>query len=366
MLEEIDTAYKATIDGEDSVNEAFDLLTEVLLSMVSKQSAMSRKVAEQAFTVIAPQLTSSTLQSMVAILDQKENTTGQYALFDQNEDDGVDDTIEGVEESDVEEISPIDEDDASDGTAEDVASGGGTSDDDEDAEEEMQKLNRSLGNILKTGRSGAAEETTDDESMDDEQMMALEPHLAKIFQEQKKASSKKKDNKDAKEMMISFKNRVLDLLAIYIKQQHSNALALDLILPLLRLVSDSTSKQVSEKAFNLLKQYIEICGKKREGLPKFEDPESIWTILERVLEQVGRNNSKFYQNACSRASLFLVKVLSSAEQGSGKKEAHQALTRAHDMFSGLQKQWIMNSKLEIQLSFFQNWLGWCNDIRKAK
>ena len=34
--------------------------------------------------------------------------------------------------------------------------------------------------------------------------------------------AQKKDNKDAKATMINFKNRVLDLLLIYVKQQHAN------------------------------------------------------------------------------------------------------------------------------------------------
>ena len=371
MLDEIDAAYKAVTDGKDSEKEAFELLVEVLLGMVSKQSALSRKVAEQAFTAIAPELTPGALQSMLDVLGQKENTSGQNALFDQNQTDGGDDTIEGLDDSDVEEVDQepsASDDEISDDAAEECASERGSSSEglSKDDEEEMQRLNASLGEILKTGRSGADEEVTDDESMDDEQMMALEPRLTNIFQERKKAGTKKQDNKDAKKMMIHFKNRVLDLLTIYIKQQHANPLALDMIVPLLRLISESTSKQLSDKTFNLLKQYIELCGKRKEGLPTLEDGDSVWAILETVLQEVGRNNSKLYQNACSRSSLFLVKVLSHAEQSSGGVNAQQAVARAQDMFSGLQKQWMMDPKLEIQLSFFQNWLGWCNDVRRKK
>ncbi|KAF2237325.1 hypothetical protein EV356DRAFT_462095 [Viridothelium virens] len=370
MLEEIDTAYKATIDGNENVKEAFDLLIEVLLGMVSKQSALSRKLAEQVFTVVAPKLTPSALQSMLDVLAQRENSAGQNALFDQDGDDGSDGVIEGLDDSDVEEVDgaiSAEEDGASNGSAQDSESGDAMSDaTDNDNEEELQRLDASLGEILKTGRSTAEEEATDDESMDDDEMMALEPHLTKVFQERKKASSKKRDNKDAKEMMINFKNRILDLLTIYVKQEYSNVLALDLILPLLQLILESTSKQLAEKAFNLLKQYIELCGKKKEGLPHPEDLESVWTTLQTLLERVSRKNAKLYQNACSRSSLFLVKVVTHMEQSSKNENGRQALGRAQDMFSGLQKRWLMDPKLEIQFSFFQNWLGWCNDMRKAR
>ncbi|KAI9680273.1 MAG: DNA-directed DNA polymerase [Bathelium mastoideum] len=372
MLEEIDTAYRAVGESKGSVDEAFDLLVEVLLGMVSKQSALSRKLAEQAFAVIAPQLTHSALESMFDILAQKENVAGQNALFDA--DDGGHDAVDGLSGSDVEEVNEeqlIDDNGESESEDEDSSEEENMASDvsGENDEEEMQRLDASLGEILKTGRSGAdeEEEATDDESMDDEQMMALEPYLTKIFQERKKASSKKKDNKDAKDMMINFKNRILDLLTIYAKQQYSRPLTLELILPLLRLISSSLSKQLSDKAGNLLGQYFELCGKKKEGYPKVEEPEDVWAQLETVLGEVSRNNSKAYQNMCSRSSLFLVKVLvyTGDDDPKGQK-AQQTLVRGQDMFSGLQKQWMLNPKLEIHINLFQNWIGWCNDMRKAR
>ncbi|KAI9666629.1 MAG: DNA-directed DNA polymerase [Bathelium mastoideum] len=349
MLEEIDTAYRAVGESKGSVDEAFDLLVEVLLGMVSKQSALSRKLAEQAFAVIAPQLTHSALESMFDILAQKENVAGQHALFDA--DDGGHDAVDGLSGSDVEEVNEeqlIDDNGESESEDEDSSEEENMASDvsGENDEEEMQRLDASLGEILKTGRSGAdeEEEATDDESMDDEQMMALEPHLTKIFQERKKASSKKKDNKDAKDMMINFKNRILDLLTIYAKQQYSRPLTLELILPLLRLISSSLSKQLSDKAGNLLGQYFELCGKKKEGYPKVEEPEDVWAQLETVLGEV---------------------LVYTGDDPKGQK-AQQTLVRGQDMFSGLQKQWMLNPKLEIHINFFQNWIGWCNDMRKAR
>ena len=374
MLAEIDTAYKAVTDSKDSVKEAFDLLVEVLLGMVSKQSALSRKLAEQAFSVVAPHLTPSALQSMLDVLAQKENAAGQHVLFEnenENEDGADDDAISELD-SDAEEVNegPLaNGNDEFEDEAGSSASGEEPDENDdvgEGDEEEMERLDASLGDILKTGRSGPDEEATDDESMDDEQMIALEPSLTKIFQEQKKVNSKKKENKDAKETVINFKNRVLDLLAIYIKQQHSNLLVLDLIIPLLWLISDSTSKQVSEKTNNILGNFFDLCSKKKEGLPKPRDPEKIWALLETLMKEVARNNSKLYQSACSRSSVFLVKVLIYMEEDTKGPNAKQTLARAQDLYSGLQKQWMVDSKLEIQASFFINWVGWCSDMRKIK
>ncbi|KAI9710516.1 MAG: DNA-directed DNA polymerase [Bogoriella megaspora] len=376
LLEEIDAAYKSISNNDNTVKEAFELLIEVLLSMVAKRSALFRRLGEQTFTVLASELTNGALHSMLDILAQKENVAGQQALFEQNDVDEVEmegvgnnESVSGLDGSDVEIVDGG----TLSGSAASESEKGEDTDGDEGSdiagqedEEEMKRLDASLGELLKTGRLEGNESATDDESMDDEQMMALEPKLVKIFQERQKTNNKKEDNKEAKENMINFKNRVLDLLLIYTKQQHANPLSLDLVLPLLKLISETTSTQIADRSVKLLQQYFGMCGKKKDGLPKPEETEAAWEILATLLDEVGKDPSKKHQSACSQASLFLVKVIAAAEQESASDGRKVAMERAQDMFSDLQKRWMANQKLELQLSFFQNWLGWCSDIRKGK
>jgi DNA polymerase phi len=374
MLEEIETAYQATIEESQPLNEAFDLLMEVLLSMVSKPSALYRKVAQHVFTAFAPSLTAGALQSMLAILSQKETSAGQRALFDQNGDgeiDGLEEDfqgdIDGLEASDVEVLAQEDDDEkvASISERSEESEGfEGSEVDVSDTEDQaqMERLDASLGELLKTGRSGAEEEATDDESMDDEQMMALEPHLTKIFQERQSTTSKKKENQDAKETMINFKNRVLDFVTIYVKEQHSNPIALEIILPLLQLIWKSSSKQISEKASDIIRQYVELCRKKRGRISKIDDTAPVWQILETVFRIVAEGPSKTFQNACSRISIHLIKLIALNE--GGDREA--TFARAQDLFADLQKRWMLDAKVQTQPLFFVNWLNWCTELRKGK
>ncbi|KAI7044259.1 hypothetical protein KC352_g46365, partial [Hortaea werneckii] len=188
----------------------------------------------------------------------------------QSEDDGIDvedmsdvELVNG-EEAGSENDESEDEDDDSSSSESDSADASG---DDEEA-----VFDRKLADALGTAK--ADEGSDDDESdMDDEQMMALEPHLTNIFKERKKDASKKQEGKDAKENIINFKNRVLDLLNIYVKGQYGQTLALDLILPLTILVRTTTSKPTSEKAFAVLKQYFDSCSK-HKTLPQPQDQEA--------------------------------------------------------------------------------------------
>ncbi|TKA78872.1 hypothetical protein B0A55_03824 [Friedmanniomyces simplex] len=193
--------------------------------------------------------------------------------------------------------------------------------------------------------------------MDDEQMMALEPHLATIFKERSKLASKKQDNKDAKENIVNFKNRVLDLLAIYVKSQYGNLIAMDVILPLTSLVRTTSSKPTAEKAFAVLKQYFEACSKNK-SLPQPEDDAPCFEVLAALHEEMKLSGSKLHANACSRSSLFLSKVLVAKDL--------QHYKRVSKMYGALQREWYMDSKSKVQGSVFTEWTSWSLATRKQK
>lgn len=187
-------------------------------------------------------------------------------------------------------------------------------------------------------------------------MMALEGHLTTIFKEKKKLSNKKKENKDAKENIVNFKNRVLDLLTIYAKQEHANPLALDLILPMITLIKTTSSKQISDKAFSLLQQYFTACNKSKE-LPELSTPTEAMEILEAVFADMRANASRLHSNACSRSSLFLAKIIIN--------EDSKHFAEIADMYNDLQKEWYQDPKSHIQPSIFTEWTSWSIATRKS-
>lgn len=361
LLEDLDVCYMSWQQGNrgDDTDQSFSMLIELLLSFASKPSAMFRRLAEQVFSAFAANITSDGLQSMVDILGQKESLSGQQELFDQQ-----DDTIDGVE--DVEERSDVE--DASDV---EIVNGNivGTSDADDDNDSDVE-----LGSeAAKSAESGASDDdnneelaafdaklaealgTTDDNSesdgsdMDDEEMFARDNMLTTIFKERQNGASKKQENKDAKENIVNFKNRVLDLLNIYVKIQFASVQALDLIMPLVTLVRTSTSKQVAEKAFGVLKQYFEACNK-HKSLPQPEDVEAVFELLGSTHDEMKLGGSKLHANACSRASLFLCKVLINQDS-----KHYDRLAQA---YTDLQKERWYDPKSKIQSSVFTEWTSW--------
>jgi len=371
VLDELDECYASVAQHTGAQAHAFDLLIEVILGSVAKPSALFRKLAEQVFTTFASEVTAQSLQSMIDILSKKESLAGQQDLFDQAGEDGEEDDENSDEEvSDVEILdgSPAasTEDESSSGGEEGASEDGQESDgsldehDDQEDDEETRKFDALLAQALKTsqpnGTASGDEESSDDEDMDDEQMMALDPHLEKILGERKKTTSKRKDSQDAKETVINFKNRVLDLLSIYVKQQHTNTLAMDLILPLLLLVRSSTSQQVAQKAFNLLKQYFDAC--KGKDMPTPTGLDATWKLLRDIHGEGMRDGPKFHGAACSRSSLFVVKTLVYIDRNN--------YDRAVDIYSDTQKQWFRNPKSKVQPALFSDWINWSISTRKPK
>ncbi|KAK5124390.1 hypothetical protein LTR85_001607 [Meristemomyces frigidus] len=363
----------ATFQARQAGGESATMLVELLLSFVSKPSALFRKLAEQVFSSFAAELTSESLQSLVDILQQKESLSGQQALFGQDGEDEAgseegdseeadSDGIDFDDMSDVELVNGEERDGAETGSSDehdhdnDGPSDGDSGAEDQDGEDEEAIFDRKLADAL--GTAGMDEDSDDDGSdMDDEQMLALEPHLANIFKERKKDSGKKQENKDAKENIVNFKNRVLDLLSIYVKGQYGNVLALDLTLPLTMLVRTTTSKPVAEKAFAVLKQYFEACNK-HKSVPQPEEHEACFGVLSALHTEMKLGGSKLHANACSRSSLFLSKVLVARDQGYYKRIA--------TMYADLQSEWYLDSKSKVQGSVFTEWTSWSLATRKQK
>ena len=109
-LQDLTVSFQAKKEGGESAT----MLVELLLSFVSKPSALFRKLAEQVFSASASELTSDSLQSLPDILEQKESLSGQHALFEQQgdeeggpqqaEDDSEDEDVDGVDVQDMSDV----------------------------------------------------------------------------------------------------------------------------------------------------------------------------------------------------------------------------------------------------------------------
>lgn len=375
VIDELQDCYdsifgeRASSSPEALTGQAFDMIIEIILSLMSKGPSLYRTMSEQVFETFAAQVSPSALQSMLDILKQHENSQGQEALFEREEEIQEDDGEQKDEQDKIKE-------DGSDDDVEVVESGGDdcnsdteaeTSDNDDASEEaedddELARFDKLLAATLKTsaqdGTNGeAAEDESSDEDMNDDEMMALEPNLTKIFQQRKAASAsgKTREKKDAKQNMLNFKNRVLDLLLIYVRQQYDNALCLDLIVPLLQLIRTTSSKQIGEKSFNLLKRYFD-TSKKAKSMPKHDNTQRRSADMAEVHTEALLFVSKMHAAACSRASLFLARVLLDADEAE--------FSAIVDLYGETHKKArATNSKLTP--SFWIDWINWSSSVKRA-
>ncbi|MCJ1249248.1 DNA-directed DNA polymerase [Trapelia coarctata] len=360
MLEELQTCYTDLVKykSEESKAEGSEILFEIILSFVSKPSLLFKRLAHQVFSAYTSLLNTAGLQSMIMVLEAKETISGQQDVFERADDQAMDSEQSDEDMSDVEVVEAVNGDAGSDDDAASSGSRSNQSEDGDGKDAELAEFNAKLAQALGTRRLDqdlAIEEESSDEDMDDDQMAALDAQLETVFKERKKATTNKNERKDAKETVVIFKSRVLELLEIYVKQQFLNPLALELILPLLTLVRTTTSKPVSEKACNLIREYSKLYKLKDQipGEPAILERAS--SVMDDIHLAVLLEGSNAYGNACSQASLLAAKIIIA----NGGKPAVVV-----QRYAATQERFLTDPTCHVRTSFFSEWLNWCASARK--
>lgn len=244
---------------------------------------------------------------------------------------------------------------------------------DESEDEELTRFNAALASTLKTSlEDDDAASDSDGSDMDDEQMMAIDPHLTKIFQERAKVAggagnNKKKESKDAKANMVNFKTRVLELLAIYLKREYERGDVLRVIMPVLECIRTTTSPAVASKANEVLIGLYSTCLKQKSFpvLSSTKDDglftaEEAMGVMEAIHEEVRNPGSKMHDSACSKASLFVAKTLLADDAEAYGYIAGVYANTIREYFDGDVK------KLVMQPTFFTEYVSWTFERRKQK
>jgi DNA polymerase phi len=347
------------LEGEGGISE---FLVEILLSMVAQPSSLMRQVSQQVFEAFTPVLSGQAIQLLTDPLSANENEKGQQALFstedeDMNgaaDDDESDDSDQESLDSDVEivdlEDAPSDQDsDSSDSDeAESVQGDAG--------KDELEALDDALAKVLKSHRldKDAEAESSDDSDMSDSEMMELDEKLVEIFKQRAKTSSNKKGKRDAKESVINFKHRVLDLLGIFVKKEaaSSNPLAFQVLLPLLELVRTTTVKPLANKACEIVLTFTKGLKKSRgsQDSPADElDADTLMQLLHNIHAEASKDLSHVFARAASAASLAVASVLCASTDRT--EEVFQ-------LYAQTQLKWY-RGEVKMQPSFFTDWLNWC-------
>lgn len=278
---------------EEDFQEPINLLVDIIVGLLEHSSSFSRTMANQSFAMLTSLVTDSTVDLILTQLERRDPSDEILAEdMDEDEDENENEAENNGEnptssEEEEEEIE-IDEDD-------------NMSDADE---EEAEALRKSL-------QAAFSENDDDDEdaseaSMDDEQMMAIDEKLAAVFRTRAEERKRGKDV-DAQREATYFKNRVLDLVDIYLKKQSSNPLVLRFVLPLVELISTSSTdeKQLSDKTKGILRARL---GKPKDPI-SISDPDYAANLLEALHQRARKSHSGELVTMISMCSTFVSKSL---------------------------------------------------------
>lgn len=394
VLEELKTCYLETFTGEGAEMNTSIILTEIILSFVSKKSTSLKKLS----TIVWESLMCSTDQDgklnvnndcfklLFSVLTTKENEEGQKVLFEGEDEFGsIEDEGEDEEEDDDEDDKE-DEDKEIDNEADSDENDNSDESDDESDDLTAKvdkstniKLAKALG--VSTESSGEVkyedldsfgddDDDYESESMDDEQMMAIDGELSRIFVERRNALSANNTNKrkaelmEAKENILLFKSRILDLLDSFSKEQPNSVYNLTFIKPIVTLMNMTTDKSLGTKAHKILKSRISkvrITQKEINELYPTEEDKASFTsshlaLLDWLQIQAGKYSSNnAHSLACGQSCIIISKALVSLDA--------KLLETIITSYCKTMCVWATESKNRIQASMFFDFINWLNAKR---
>lgn len=276
-----------------------------------------------------------------------------------------DPTEEDEDEDDEMEIEEGGEEDSGSGLDSDSER---EADEDEDEEPDLE-LRSKLEAALRTGGINLAdgsegESDSEEEVMDDDQMMAIDDQLAEIFRsraDEKGGKGKMKVllpqfwftrslDANAQREATHFKNRVLDLVDIYVKKQPSSAYIPLLTVPLLQLIiaASPEESQLSEKATGILRSRI---GKLRE-YPERDETIDVGSILEDLHAKARHTSSGDILTTISQCCCYLVRALNgTSTDGIVRSVYRQSL-----------EDFVIRKGSRLNSAFFQEFVRRCPEV----
>lgn len=343
--------------AEDDVDTSV-VLIEVLLSLISKPSKLLRKASQHVFTAFSDDVSEEGLSLMTDVLKTSEGLKGQQELFDQDnadiEEDGDEDEDEADDselDSDVEVVETNGDDEEEEEDSDDEEDGDDDADDADEDSEEAKKLDEALAKAL--GTHLTEDDASDsDADMTDSEMLQLDSKIVEIFSARKQQPNKKQEKKEAKENMINFKIRILDLLDIYVKKQSGRDEAFSLLLPLLSTIRTTNAPAVKDKAHSVITRFSKAF--KRNST--VDDALSIAKrreLLKEVHAEASRNASHAYAKAASTASILIASSLYRADK--------ETLADSVEIYKKSQLASALGIS-RIQNSFFHDWVDWIQSL----
>lgn len=385
-----------TDDNQDS--DASIVLTEIIMSFISKKSTLLRKFCYIIWESLLCQkddegnirLNEECLTTLFQVLTARENKEGQQSLFDEEgmmvDEDSDNDGEKGDDHHDHDHNHEHEEEEQ-DGDNEDDEDDEDDDDDSDSADRTTEidkETNLKLAQALGIPTSSSGEVKYDDissgeddsssyesESADDDEMLAMDGQLSKIFKERRDILSttetgnkRKSDVLEAREQMIFFKHRILDLLEIFTKTQPESHLNFIIIKPVIQLINLTLDKGLGTKAHKYLKTRLSKTKLNKDENFSQSEKDGLRTTLtdllkwthEQVIDSKSSNNS--HALSCNSASILAAKNLMVIDENS--------MELILEIYTTSLKKWATNPKIKTQPVLFFDFINWVHSRKQTK
>ncbi|KAK0210612.1 DNA polymerase phi-domain-containing protein [Desarmillaria ectypa] len=321
-------------DDDEEAPEPIDGLIDIIIGLLEKPTVYLRTIANHAFASLSSLVKESSIDLILTQLESRD--LNAEASEDSNEDEDM-----SEDEGDEDQSESASEEQSDDEAREDDA--------EEDVDDELRS--RILEALKMNGVEPVTGDTDDDEMlMDDDQMLALDGQLAEVFKTRMQVGKTSKDV-DAQREATHFKNRVLDLVDLFLKKRPSSPLVINLILPLIDLIvsSGTDEKQLSDKTQGILRSRIA----KARDIPTAPVAQ-VASAIQSLHAQARKARSSELLASLSSCSLYLAKVLA----------AQQEVEQVLDTYRESLVDFLTRKNSALNLNFFQDLivrlpaLGW--------
>ncbi|KAI8894276.1 DNA polymerase phi-domain-containing protein [Globomyces pollinis-pini] len=333
---------KRKLDEEEHL--PIEVLTDILISLLDKPSAVLRTLATDVFKVFAPKSTEKVFELLYGVISVPSGVHGAEELFEDEEAEENDDANE--EESDDDDDDDVSVDDSGM---------------DEPVDEQLRA-------DIKKAMDLDVEQDLDD--LDDDEMAPFDAKLSEIFRHRK---SLKKSKKETKESVLHFKLRVTDLLDIYLKGCITQPFIINSVEPLLKLyltITATDDKLLRNKLGSLLQ--TRFCNAKH--IPAVTDTDAVVVMLGSIHELCGKLADVQSSKICSGVSIFLIKSILHAQsldvqpskakkaKTSAKADTLTVLDRVSDIYKASFTSFLTGKNTQFKLGLFTDLTTKCFDV----
>lgn len=407
LLEDLLIFYQSVIINKE--NKSWNGIIEIYLVLLSQSKMFLRKIVTCSFTNLASGFAkedinffASAINPFFDVLKARENKSGFEHLFQggEVEENADEKNLENSDESeedmeiDVDEMSEVEFDGMSDESDDEV-----NKIEKETTSALVKALNLPKNMIDDKGNvnhdisidaddsddSIQQDDDSEEELLDDEKMMQLNSTLSNIFKHRKEAlasihtgNKRKIEVKNARETVITLKNRVVDLLEQYIKAQEgiintistsleSKKLAIEsvliLIVPLIECIRTTTNKALSDKIAKIIK--TRAMKLKMQNCPKSAElvdliAASMSNLHKLVLTEKPGLYSKLFYNITSTCSLLHCKLIWTCNN----EEDYKSIEKINLFYNEVMKEWISKPEIKLTNAFFVDFINWANSKRQ--